>query len=306
MRRTLRRMTVAALCLLTLLCSAGVCAVQAAPDAARRCTLTLEYSYEGTPFADVAVAVYRVAEVNPDGTYDLIPPYDGYPVSIHGITAQQEWRDVAATLTAYVTADGATPTAEGITDDAGEVTLTDLPVGLYLVRDTRAENETGDYVFREFMIYLPTPTEDGTYTYDLRAKPKCEQYTPAETYRVVKLWKDSGSVIRPDEVAVDIYKNGAHHETVTLNADNGWSYEWTDRDAAQWQVTERDVPEGYQVAVTHREWVFTITNTNPAPPPDSPQTGDSASVLLWVTVACLSGFALIWIGLWGQRNEKTK
>lgn len=292
-------------CVLAVFCLLLPLSVHAeAWDTERLCTLTLEYSREGVAFADVEVAVYRVAEAHADGTYDLIAPYDGYPVNIHGITAQKEWQDVAATLTAYITADAVTPTAVGVTNAVGEVIFSDLPVGLYLVQGARAENEKGIYVFREFMIYLPTPTEEGIYQYDLRAKPKCDSYTPADTYRVVKLWKDAGTALRPNAVTVDIYKNGVLHETVSLNGDNGWSYTWTDNEHAQWQVTERDVPEGYQVAVTHHEAVFTITNANPDAPPPPPATGDSFPWLMWAAIACLAGCTLMLLGLWGRRYEK--
>lgn len=291
---------------LALFCLLVPLSVQAeAIDPQRLCTLTLEYSHEGAAFADLTIAIYRVAEAHPDGTYDLIAPYDGYPVNIHGITAQKEWQDVAATLTAYITANGTPPTATGITDENGEVVFRDLPVGLYLIPGMQAVNQQGTYLFHEGMLYLPTPSE-GALTYDLRAKPKCDLFTPADTYRVVKLWKDAGTALRPDGVVVDIYKNGTLHETVTLNADNDWSYTWTDTDAAQWQVTERDVPEGYQVAVTHHASVFTITNTNPDAPPPPPATGDSFPWLTWVVSVCLTGFALVLVGLWGRRHEKTK
>ncbi|MBR3779528.1 MAG: Cna B-type domain-containing protein [Clostridia bacterium] len=294
-------------CVLAVFCLLMPLSVQAEElNTEQLCNLTLEYSHEGVAFADVEVAIYRVAEAHTDGSYDLIAPYDAYSVNIHGITSQKEWQDVAATLTAYITANGVEPTASGVTDKAGEVVLSDLPVGLYLVQGARAENEKGTYVFREFMIYLPTPAEDGTYQYDLRAKPKCHQYTPTENYRVVKLWKDTGSALRPDEVVVDIYKNGALHETVSLNGNNGWSYEWTDKEQARWQVTERDVPEGYQVSVTNHETVFTITNANPDAPPPPPATGDSFPWLMWVVIVCLVGFALVLVALWGRRYEKTK
>ncbi len=294
-------------CMLAMLCLLIPLSVQAEElDTERLCDLTLEYSREGAAFADVEVAVYRVAEAHADGTYDLIAPYDEYPVNIHGITAQKEWQDVAATLTAYIAADGVAPTAVGVTDARGEVVFGDLPVGLYLVQGVRAENEKGIYAFREFMIYLPTPLEDGTYQYDLRAKPKCDRYTPAEEYRVVKLWKDTGSALRPKEVVVDIYKNGVLHETVSLNGDNGWSHAWTDKEQAEWQIVERDVPEGYQVTVTNHETVFTITNVNPDAPPPPPATGDSLPWLMWAVILCLAGLALVLLGLWGRRYEKTK
>lgn len=281
--------------------------VQAAPlDTERACALTLEYTMDDVVFPNVEVAIYQVAEAYPDGTFALIAPYDNYPVSIHGITSQAEWRDVATTLAAYIAANDTEPTAIGHTDKAGQVRFENLTVGLYLVKGGHGKNEKGIYTFYDFMIYVPSPTEQGDYNYDLLAKPKCENYTPAEHYRVVKLWKDSGTALRPDYVVVDILKDGNPYATVTLNHQNGWTYEWSDTDAAQWQVAERDVPEGYQVAVTDHETVFTITNTNPDAPPPPPDTGDSFPLTTWVMVCGLVGVVLVLFGVWGRKYEKDK
>lgn len=294
------------ICLLTVFCLTlplRVAAQELEPD--RSCSLTLDYSHDGVAFAGLEIAIFRVAEAFPDGTFELIAPYDAFPVNIHGITSQAEWQTVATTLVSYITAEHLSPTATAVTDAQGIASWDALATGLYLVRGVVATNDTGTYLFNDFMIYLPTPAQDGSFLYDLQAKPKCIDFTPATEYKVVKLWKDLGwEDQRPVSIIVDIYKNGQLHATVELNESNQWSYRWSDHDGAQWHVVERDVPAGYQVSIAGHETVFTITNTNPTPPPPPPSTGDLFQVLPLATGLCLAGFFLVLLGLRGSKHEK--
>ena len=294
------------ICLLAVFCLAlPVDAAAQELETDRVCSLKLDYSQDGVAFPGLQIAVYRVAEAFQDGTFALIAPYDTFPVNIHGITSQSEWRAVATTLVSYVTAEQIAPTATAITDEQGMALLESLPTGLYLVRGAVAQNETGTYLFNDFMIYLPTPAADGSLLYELEAKPKCVNFKPAAQYRVVKLWKDLGlEEGRPVSVTVDIYQNGQLHTTVELNEDNQWSYSWSDHNGAQWHVVERNVPEGYQVSITEHETVFTITNTNPTPPPPPPSTGELFQILPLAMGLCLSGLALVLLWLRGNRHEK--
>ena len=50
---------------------------------------------------------------------------------------------------------------------------------------------------------------DGSYTYDVAARPKYTQSVPHEKYSVTKLWQDAGhQEIRPKAVTVKIYRDG--------------------------------------------------------------------------------------------------
>lgn len=273
-------------------------------DTGRTGSIQLDYSQDGMGFAGLQIEIYRVAEAFADGTFALLEPFSGFPVSIHGITSQAEWRDVSQTLVAYIIADGVAPSFVGVTGQNGEVSFEALPLGLYLVRGARAEQNGETYVFHEFMIYLATPVADGGFDYDVTAKPKYTRYGTEDHYRVVKLWKDFGVEQRPEQVTVELYKDGQFFEAVQLNAENQWCYQWTDPDGAQWQVVERDVPEGYLVSVSANETVFSITNTNPDAPPPPPTTGDQFPALLWAMVLCLAGLAMILLALRGRQYEK--
>ena len=98
---------------------------------------------------------------------------------------------------------------------------------------------------------------------------------------VVKQWAGSGS--HPASVLVQLQRNGEPYgDPIRLQAENGWTYTWTDLSKdARWTVSEM-VPEGYQASVSYAGTVWTITNTPDTPDqpevpdqPDQPDTPDS-------------------------------
>ena len=268
------------------------------------CSLTLHYTQDGLGFEGLSVRIYRVAEAFPDGTFELVAPFSGYPVNIHGITSQKEWQDVASTLKAYVAADQVEPTAVATTDETGTAVWENLQTGLYFVHGVIAEKESGTYQFNDFMVYLPTPLEGEGFDYDVEAVPKCTQFIPNTHFSLVKLWKDAGNEQdRPKSVTVDILKDGQLHETVVLSQENNWSYNWTVPEGTEvWTVVERDVPAGYTVSISENGYAFVITNTK-TNPVDPPVTGDVFPLWLLTSSLCISGFAIVLLSTWRERKR---
>ena len=280
--------------------------VSAAPlDPEATASLTLYYQKDGIAFPDQQIAIYRVAQAFPDGTFELIEPFSAYPVNIHGITMQEQWQHVATTLYAYLIADGVAPDAQAKTDADGIARFTELETGLYLVREVVAENNGGTYLFNQFMIYLPTPQTDGTFDYDMEARPKCTSFIPKTQYTVTKLWQDAGNQEnRPREITVDIYKDGQLQETQVLSANNNWSYTWYVSDGApgKWTVAERNVNASYKVSIQQNGSHFSIVNTCTSHQ-EMPPTGDRFSPLPWMMGLCFSGIMLLILGLYGRRRK---
>lgn len=273
----------------------------------QKCSMTLHYVQDNVGFSGLEISIYRVAKANPDGTFDLTYPYNAWPIDIHGITSQEEWEVVASTLKSFIVKDNVAATKTGKTNLAGTVVFDDLKTGLYLVMGTTAENKNGIYEFNTFMIYVPTPSADGTFDYDVEATPKCIQYTPKTEYKVVKLWKDAGyTSSRPREVTVEIYKDGKLHKTVKLNSTNRWTYTWhvTAEQDGVWTVTEKNVPKNYTVTVGEKQGVFTVTNTRKSDPSSPPKTGDMYPLWPAVITMCISGSLLILLGIYFMRKKK--
>lgn len=237
----------------------------------RPCSLTLSYTRNGAAFSGLDIEIYRVAELCDDGEYRLLEPFSAYPIKIHGITSQQEWRDTAQTVKSFAAAYQIKAYRSQRTDREGRAVFTGLETGLYMVKGITEEDAAGVVSFQDFMVYLPTPVE-GCYDYDVEAKPKYTAYTQPARYTVVKLWKDSGdSSGRPDSVCALILKDGVEQERVILNRENNWSYSWdVPGGKGIWSVMEADVPDGYRVSITDTEATFIITNSRTSEPPDKP------------------------------------
>lgn len=297
---------------LVVFCAAAFCplyAHAATPlDPAADASLTLHYQKEGQAFSELPINIYRVAEAFPDGTFELIEPFASYPVNIHNITAQEQWNHTAETLSSYIVANQLVPYRLEETDETGTVIFEHLETGLYLVREVVAENNTGTYVFNQFMVYLPTPQSDGSFDYTVEANPKCVNYVPKTEYRVTKLWQDAGHRSdRPVEITVDIYKDGVLYKSQILDTSNNWSYVWyvSEEDHSAWTVVERDVSDDYTVTVQHNGSSFSIINTHKSNlvVPDIPPTGDTTNLLPWILTMCISGIMLTIVGVYDRRKR---
>ncbi len=297
------------LILLMVMCFAALrplCAKAVTPlDPDAKASLTLHYQKDGVAFGDLPIGIYRVAEAFSDGTFELIEPFSSYPVNIHGITKQEQWHNVTQTLYSYIVANQVAPDQEAKTDANGTVRFSNLETGLYFVREVITENTSGTYVFNQFMVYVPTPQPDGSYDYEVEAKPKCTNFLPKKQYSVTKLWQDGGNQnVRPKEVTIDIYKDGVLHNTQVLNSDNNWSYTWyvSGNDQGKWTVAEKDVPDGYKVNIQQNGSTFSIINTYQTTP-ETPQTGDTFTPLLWIMLMCFSGIMLVILGVYSRRRK---
>ncbi len=280
-------------------------AVSAAPlNTQEDASLTLFYERDGYAFADVTVAVFRVAEAAADGTFSLVAPFSSYPVNIHDITKQTQWTTVATTLNAYIAAEQIVPDRTVATDAQGTARFAELKTGLYLVQEVTAENAQGRYTFNRFLVYVPTPQADGSYEYHVEAKPKCTRHVPTARYTVTKLWKDDGDrAARPREVTVDIYRDGVLQESQILSADNQWSYTWqVTEETGNWSVAERAVPNGYTVSIRQNGGTFSIINTRSTTPEPPPDTGETFTPLPWILAMALSGMVLVILGIGRKRR----
>ena len=92
---------------------------------------------------------------------------------------------------------------------------------------------------------------------------------------VTKVWYGA-DVAHPTSIEVTLYRNGEAYETVTLSAENNWSYTWENlTDEFTWTVDEPSVPSGYAKTVRQSGYSFTIVNTHV----DNPKTGDFADLM---------------------------
>ena len=279
----------------------------------KNCTLTLSYGYGSEVFADVAVSVYKIADVSSDFQYTLTEAFEDSQLILNGIQTTGEWNVIRSTLEAYILINGTQADMEATTDESGKLSLDTLETGMYLIITGHVEKNGTDYFFDSALIALPGLGTDGLWEYDVAVNPKAQALPPIrpdETLelKVLKLWKgDENRTDRPGSVEVAIFRNGEHYQTVTLSGENNWSYSWSaPDDGASWVATERNVPAGYVLTTERRGNTFLLTNTLPSEPTEPPKTGDSANILLYTAIMYLSGMLLILLGILGKRKAYEK
>lgn len=92
-------------------------------------------------------------------------------------------------------------------------------------------------------------------------------------------------------------RNGNVEKTVVLSDKNDWSYTWyAEDDDGTWTVSEKEIPDGYRVTVNKNETSFILTNTY-GTPPDIPDTGDTANLMLYILIFAVAGIGLVLVGL---------
>ena len=286
------------LCLaLCLLLPVAACAQAVQPDHAA--SLTLRLTEDGEGLAGATFEVYRVAEMDGDARFNLLPGYDAGEVDINKVEGASAWTALAEKLLAQA----GEPTATVTTNDKGEATIASAKTGLYLVVGKPVEIGSAAYSFAPFMVSVPGKTGDN-WQYSVVVDVKHERTPLTCDVTVIKVWKDEGySKERPASILVDLYCDGVLHATVELNAGNNWTYVFTGLESAhEWTVQEQTVPDGYTAEYSQQDGALVITNTlttPPTQPPKIPQTG-----LTWwpVPLMAVLGMTLVILGLVMRRK----
>ena len=330
MRLTRRKRTLAllaaVLCLLT-----SVAQAAGSIDLTRKPTLTLTYRDGNTALSGAKFSIYRVADADETGELTVRSEFDEFDLDIRGKN-DRRWREMAQTLESYVLRRELTPADSRKTDKTGMLTFPTqgktLAAGLYLVIGERHTQGGNDYDAEPFFVLLPTQDlENNEWVYDVSANVKFDK-TPVPddgdtvTRKVLKVWDDDGAEdSRPQEITVELLRNGKVYDTVKLSEKNNWRYTWLNLDAdARWSVTEKTV-SGYTVSITREGITFVVTNTkkpdrtdtpdtpvkpsNPSKPsspakPTLPQTG---AVWWHVEALALSGLVFLILGALDRKTE---
>lgn len=303
MRKNIICFMVICLCLFMLPCTAYAASTADANEpiiTSAECSLTLKYVHSETAFSNLPVQLYCVATVSSDFQYTLTETFRSTGLIVNGVSSTSEWDAVRTTLEGFIVSNKIAPDRNAATSNMGSVSFDSLIPGLYFVMPIQFTEDGVYYYFDSALVAVPNLDEHGLWAYDVTVTPKPSINIPTgdeEEYKVVKLWRDNGSSEkRPTSIAVDIICNGETVETVTLSADNNWSYSWTAVDNGDiWQVTEQMVPDGYVMTIEEHSATYTIINTIPGMP-DSPRTGDTSNIGLYIILMCVFGLMLVILG----------
>lgn len=182
-----------------------------------------------------------------------------------------------------------------VTDTHGNVTFTDLPLGLYFVKQT---NTVAGYAScTSFLVTVPNNSAD-SYVYDVNASPKTD-VEKLTAITIKKVWNTDASTKAADSVTVQLLRDGVVVETATLSDQNNWQVTYTDMPESDvYSIVEVNVPKGFTATYSQNGYVFTVTNSA-----SLIQTGQ----LIWpIPVLALAGLCLIAVGTIVLRKLRNK
>lgn len=279
MRKKLRFSGFLAVVLMLLLCVMPFNSMHAADviEPTKKGSISLQFQGGGVALSGVPVNIYRVASVSQDVHFTMTGMFQDYPVVLENLS-DDELTTAASTLRDYTIADKIKVDTSLSSDESGNVKFRNLATGMYLVIPNSVKisgTEDEAYTFAPLLISVPESL-DSSWNYDIVSMPKAERKfitsdssassdDTQTTGKVMKQWADTGHLDqRPQEITVEILKNGEAFTTQKLSSNNNWMFTWQiDNTKDTWQVVERNVPSRYTVQVNSDQTShsFVVTNT---------------------------------------------
>jgi LPXTG-motif cell wall-anchored protein len=162
-------------------------------------SLKVVYQYSGESVINIdgaEIDVIQVADVTvSDGSvhYELLPEFESTGITLDGMSTEQSI-EAASTLDSLA-AKSVHQGSKKVTDSQGSVTFDNVPVGMYLVRQTGASGTAQNYeYFDPFLVMVPEKDPgSASWIYDVTTQPKSETKrlstptpTPTTTTTVTK------------------------------------------------------------------------------------------------------------------------
>ena len=244
-----------------------------------------------TPIVGAELSLYHVATVNLNSKNNLSYTFTNL---FEGCGAVLDDPTLSVKLDAFV--DDHSVSAEKLVTDAyGKASFTDLPLGLYFVKQTNSVE--GYAPCASFLVTVPNENTNG-YVYDVNASPKTD-VARLTTVIIKKVWNTDASTQAADSVTVQLLRNGVVVETATLSDQNNWQVTYSNMpESDAYSIKEVNVLKGFTATYSKSGYTFTVTNTA-----SLIQTGQ----LVWpIPVLAMLGLCLITVGtivLRKTRNE---
>lgn len=216
--------------------------------------ITLHEQTKDTYVEGAEITIYQIADAyNENGNlaYKYTEQFSDCEISLKDITKEGFYKEIEKCIN---------EDSIGIVDytnENGNVTFTDLPLGLYLIKQT---NKVDGYsTIDSFIAHIPV-TIDNSWTYDIISNPKTEIIRLMDII-VEKKWDIQNSRSTPISIIIQLLKGEEVIDEVTLSEENKWTHTWFQiEESDEYSVREKVVPEGYTVTYRQEGNTFVVTN----------------------------------------------
>ena len=245
---------------------------------------------EDTYVEGAEIRLYRVADIVKNRvklTFEYTEEFSSCEVSLDNLEREELSKDIAKCVKEDSTS------LVDYTDDDGYVKFDELPLGLYLIKQT---NKVDGYsVIEPFLVHTPA-TRDNRWVYDIEATPKTE-ITRLMDVIVEKVWDVEEGIVLPESIIIELLKDGEVIDEVTLTEEDKWTYTWVQIDESdEYSVREKVVPHGYSVTYRQEGNKFIVTNIRAL-------GGTGQEHIIWFLLGSL-GFILVIFGVIYDRKNK--
>lgn len=258
-------------------------------------SITIDYRYNDTPLDDVEFKVYQITNLDESGKNIILDEFENFDTEFDSLIEDDSWIDFRENLENYINYNKITPDKIFITDEYGEYKLEDLNLGIYLIQAETIEEDGIEY-FSDSLLILVGSYDDieekWIYNYDVQPKISAVSYEMFNL-TITKVWENTNSdLLIPEEITVELHRNGELYDTITISEKNMWMYTLYDVDPDDnWTVNELTELEDFEVDYEKEFMSLTITNTYIGSPDEElPQTGSYAYV-----ISLIAGIGLIFI-----------
>lgn len=242
-----------------------------------------------TPVAGAELTAYHVATVSLNSSGDLVYVYTD---EFDGCGIALDDSSITSKLDTYIQSNSVSA-LKAVTDAKGKAVFSNLPVGLYFVKQMNAV--AGYAPCRPFIVTVPYK-KGNSYIYSVDASPKTD-IARLTDITIKKVWNTDESTKIADKVTIQLLRDGAVIETVTLSKSNGWKVTVSDMpESDAYSVVEINVPNGFTPTYSHNGYEFTVTNTA-----SLIETGQ----LVWpVPILAMAGILFITLGYVALRRQE--
>ena len=273
---------------------------RASIDLSKKGSLTITHiSVDNELMENVKSYIYLVATIDEDGQYTITDEFKGCfsdPEFFNNGYDYDSWKscvmyDEASDsdlLGEYISSNGISEKASGVSDSNGKTVYKDLTLGVYYVKSDKVKKDEYTHSFVNFVYPVPILEADKdtgriNIDYNPEASPKKakEKNDVVVHCNVIKRWVDKGNEDkRPVSITFKLYCDGEFWKEITLNAQNNWYYEWEMEGLHDFAVKEVSAGKNYKgkiktIKKEGHDFEFICTNTynppdNPPGPPDNP------------------------------------
>lgn len=240
-------------------------------DLSQKGSVSLTLKCDGEAVKGAKFTLYKIADVDKVGgnlLFTMTPKAAGF-----GKTATQLKRTDAKAFYKYAKNNGMTGQVLK-TNKNGRLKFNSVECGMYLVAQTGKVD--GFANCKPFFVTVPYKNGE-SWSFDVNATPKASTYKTSDISVILVPPEDDP----PEEIVVELYKDGVLIDTIILTPDENWTFTWEDMPAdGEYTV----VVKGYDVTYDLTTDTF-ILQKEKEKEPELIKTGQNKTTV-WL-LACL-------------------